>query len=268
MNHNEKSLAKPGIKAKKSLGQHFLFDTAILDRIVKSADISAQDTIIEVGPGLGTLTRQLSATAKRVIAIEKDGELMPRLQTDFEGVDNISFVQSDILQWTLPSDITSYKVVANIPYYISTPIITYFLRTLPLAPESITILVQKEYAQKAVATPPRASSFSNMIHLLATPTICFDVAAGSFTPPPKVTSSVLKLDLKPHRPPYLDQLLKFIEQGFVNPRKTLRNNIKYLGKEVLDTLPEDLLKRRPETLSPVEWEQLFQLVTSYWSLVN
>ncbi|HLC15262.1 MAG TPA: rRNA adenine dimethyltransferase family protein, partial [Thermodesulfovibrionia bacterium] len=140
------------LKTKKRLGQHFLFDTNILQRIVSAADVCPDDTVIEIGPGLGTLTRQLAARAGRVIAIEIDLELVNQVKRGFTSTPNVDIVHEDALKFDYQSVGSAFKVVSNIPYSITTPLVFRLLECQP-ALQSMTLLVQKEVAERMAALP-------------------------------------------------------------------------------------------------------------------
>ena len=242
-------LRKYGIRANKSLGQNFLIDEDIVNGIVESADIGKDDLIIEIGPGLGTLTKELIKFAGKVIAIELDLKMINILKNRFAGENNLEIIHGDILKLDLMEIIRSefcrggspcppVKVVANLPYYITTPIIMKLLENmLPL--ESITVMIQKEVAQRLVATPGSnlAGVITYAIHYYCKPETLIDVPSDSFIPSPEVESSVIRLNVlrEPSIAVSNEQLFfKIIKQAFSQRRKTLVNTL--TGLEGLDKI--------------------------------
>ncbi|PPD58194.1 16S rRNA (adenine(1518)-N(6)/adenine(1519)-N(6))-dimethyltransferase RsmA [Dehalogenimonas etheniformans] len=261
-------LERYNLSARKGLGQNFLIDRSILDKIVSAADISRSDTIVEVGPGLGVLTRALAERAGKVIAVELDRGMASLLRETMSGLSNVEIVERDILE-TKVEDLVNgagYKVVANLPYYITSPVLRHFLES-PHQPQSLVVMVQREVARQVVAKPPEMSLLSIAIQFYAVPRIVSHVSAGAFYPPPKVSSAILKIDVLPKRRLQMDDeavFFKLARAGFSTRRKQLVNAIssgldldKARGSELL--LKADIdPKRRAETLTIDNWLKLLQ----------
>jgi len=234
-------------KAKKSLGQHFLMHARIAERIVLVADVGKDDTVLEIGPGTGMLTKELLKQAERVVAIEADGELFEKLKADFaseitEG--RLDLIHADIRTWPTPGvghvDQKKYKVVANIPYYLTGEIFRMFL-SAKNQPGSMTLLVQKEVAERitrsgkpysAKATKGKESILSLSVKAYGEPKYEFTVPRGAFRPAPKVDSAVLTIRnisrknfaTTAHEKRFFD----LIHAGFAHKRKLVGNNLKWL----------------------------------------
>jgi len=238
-------------KAKKSLGQNFLQSKTIVQRIVKTAKVTKKDHIIEIGPGLGILTEELAKHTAHTTAIEIDSDLIPKLKSN-PALAKVEILNEDALRFTPPKT-GKYKVVANIPYYITSPLITHFLTT-PNPPTSMTILVQKEVAKKIITNPPE-SILALQTQLYSTPTLAFQVPAKHFDPKPKVDSTVIHLETlkKSARPKNPEKILKLAKQAFSQKRKMLSNTLKD-HKEALAKLK--LQDKRPQHLTIKNWEQL------------
>ncbi len=210
------------------LGQHFLTDQSVLERIAKAA-ASAGDTVIEIGPGRGALTVQLVCIARRVVAVELDRVLAAALPAECGHPSNLEVVQGDVLNLDLKELLRGpgcqeSVVAGNLPYYITSPI----LRAVFAASDSFrcaTFLIQEEVANRTVARPGGKSFgyLSCLCQLFSCPTKLFDVPAGAFSPQPKVSSAVVRFTMRPTVPP--NGLLEFLRRCFRNPRKTLRNNL-------------------------------------------
>ncbi len=220
---------------RKKYGQNFLIDDNILSEIIGSADISKADTVLEIGPGIGTLTEELCKNAGKVIAVEIDSELIPILEDTLFNYSNITIVNNDILKVDIEKLTEEYnngerfKVVANLPYYITSPIIMELLeRRLPI--ESITLMVQKEVAERMTAGPGTKDygSLSLAVRYYTTPEIICNVSPSCFMPKPKVESSVIKLIVN-EKPPYdvndEELLFHIIRASFNQRRKTLANGL-------------------------------------------
>ena len=244
--------------AKKSLGQNFLFDPAILGRIIEAASIGPDDTIVEIGPGPGRLTTLLSKVAKKVLAIELDSDLYIKLQDELAGRENVELVLGDALKYRY-DDLGSFKVVANIPYYITTPIIFSLIAARDNL-VSMTLTIQKEVAQRIVANPGTKDYgvLSLAVQYHADPEIKFIIPAGAFRPVPKVDSAVIHMHIrKTPKVIVADEalLFKIIRAGFSQRRKTLSNALKPLMPDIKDVLIDTGIDpgRRGETLSMDEF---------------
>jgi 16S rRNA (adenine1518-N6/adenine1519-N6)-dimethyltransferase len=244
--------------AKKSLGQNFLFDPAILGRIIEAASIGPDDTIVEIGPGPGRLTTLLSKVAKKVVAIELDSDLYIKLQDELAGRENVELVLGDALKYRY-DDLGSFKVVANIPYYITTPIIFSLIAARDNL-VSMTLTIQKEVAQRIVANPGTKDYgvLSLAVQYHADPEIKFIIPAGAFRPVPKVDSAVIHMHIrKTPKVIVADEalLFKIIRAGFSQRRKTLSNALKPLMPDIKDVLIDTGIDpgRRGETLSMDEF---------------
>ena len=203
------------IKPKRSLGQNFLINQGILDKIVRAAEVGPKDTVVEVGPGTGNLTRKLSEKAKRVVAVEKDHRLIEELKEKFKN-SNVEIIEEDILKLkaeSLKLKVGEYKIVANIPFYIT----SHFLRTVfeewP-KPKLIVLTVQKEVAQRIMAKPPHMNLLALSVQFYSSPTIIGYISKGSFRPMPKVDSAIIKLVPKKDTSVNKDIFFKLIKAGF------------------------------------------------------
>ena len=209
---------------KKRYGQHFLSDRNILQRIVRLADIASGDTVIEIGPGAGSLTRELAAVAGRVIAIEIDRDLIPKLRASVGA--NVDVVEADALEVDLATIAGGmFHIVGNLPYNISTPLLKRFIDARERILD-VTIMLQKEVAERIRATPGSIhyGPLSVLIQYYATPVWGFTVPPGAFTPRPKVDSAVIRLEWKPGIPNAKD-FTDFIHRAFGSRRKKLLNNL-------------------------------------------
>lgn len=225
------------MKLKKSLGQHFLKDMAIIADIVSSADIKKEDTILEIGPGEGVLTKALLLTEAHVISIEKDDRLIPELQKMFIkeiALKQLDLIHADILDLELPHlPTSSYKIVANIPYYITGQIIRMFLES-DKQPTSMTLLVQKEVAERIVAKDGKESLLSLSVKIYGEPKLVRTVGRGAFSPQPSVDSAVLLIEnISKEKLALIKEkdFFDIIHLGFAHKRKQLLPNLSILYKK-------------------------------------
>lgn len=255
-----------GLHADKSLGQNFLRDPIALQRIVDSAEVLPTDTVLEIGPGLGALTRHLAAAAGEVVAVELDGRLIPALEETITGFTNIRIVQGDILD-VEPADVISvedYLVVANIPYYITSALLRHLLESTP-RPRRVVLTVQKEVADRICAKPGDMSLLALSVQVYGQPNVAAKIPAGAFHPAPKVDSAVVRIDLFPEPViPYaqLNTFFALAKAGFSQKRKKLRNSLSAGMRRSTEEIEQSLLaagidpNRRAETLSLEEWREL------------
>jgi 16S rRNA (adenine1518-N6/adenine1519-N6)-dimethyltransferase len=261
-------LHEHGLRANKGLGQNFLQDLTALEKIVEAAEIQPDDVVLEIGPGLGSLTRYLALSAKSVIAIELDRELIPALQTVLAPYPNARVVEGDILQVTLSSlvDTDDYLVVANVPYYITSAIFRHLLETSP-RPRRMVLTIQKEVAERICAKPGDMSLLALSVQVYGQPKIAAIIPAEAFFPVPKVDSAIIRVDMLPQPripTPLLDIFFQMAKAGFSQKRKTLRNSLS-AGLRISTSDAGQLLEksgvdpmRRAETLSLDEWASLCQ----------
>lgn len=228
-------MKKYNLTANKKLGQNFLIDSEAINEIVASANLSKEDMVIEIGPGLGTLTSMLLEKAGKVIAIELDDRMVKILNDRFSLYNNFELINDDVLKVNLPELIEkngqykNVKVVANLPYYITTPIIMKLLENR-LKIDSITIMIQKEVAERIVANPGTklSGAITYSVHYYAEPEEITIVPNTSFIPSPEVDSEVIKLNIRKNPPVELkDEKLFFsiIKTSFMQRRKTLSNGL-------------------------------------------
>ncbi len=264
-----------GIDPKRSLGQNFLVDERHLDRIVAAAELTPDDVVLEIGPGLGTLTRRLAAQAGQVVAVELDDRLIELLAADFADQPHVHIVHADILQRDVPAllaahtaaagaPVAAYKVVANLPYYITSLALRHILEATP-PPVLAVVMVQKEVAERICAQPGDLSLLAVSVQFYAEPRIVQRVPAGAFYPAPKVDSAVLRLDIRPQ--PAITTVAPAVffdiaRAGFGQKRKQLANSLsaglalpKGAVHAALLTAGIDP-KRRAETLTLEEWGRL------------
>lgn len=251
---------------KKQLGQNFLVDTHALQRVIEAAEIEPGDEVLEIGPGLGSLTRLLAVTARQVTAVEIDDQLIPVLKEVLTPFSNVKVIQGDILKLDISKLITteSYIVVANIPYYITSAVLRHLLGSHP-RPDRMVLTIQREVAERICARDAKMSLLSLSVHIYGKPSIASRIPAGCFYPVPDVESSVIKIDLYPDPaipPRLLDTFFVLAHAGFAQKRKTLRNSLS-AGLSISADKAAHLLEisgidpqRRAETLSISEWEKL------------
>jgi 16S rRNA (adenine1518-N6/adenine1519-N6)-dimethyltransferase len=259
-------LKQYGLHPDKKLGQNFLQDPFALESIAAAAEIQPMDIVLEIGPGLGSLTRYLAVSARQVVAVELDADLIPPLKAVTKPYKNIRIIHGDILKIS-PKELIhepGYLVVANIPYYITSAIIRHLLEKDP-KPRRIVLTIQKEVADRICAKPGDMSLLALSVQVYGKPRVVNRIPANAFFPAPKVDSAVLCVDIYESpkiQPELLDNFFKLIKAGFSQKRKTLRNSLSS-GLHISSTEAEGLLKkanidpmRRAETLSIEEWRGL------------
>lgn len=268
-------LQKHGFTFKKSLGQNFLVDLNILENIVYEAGVTKETGVIEIGPGIGSLTEHLALHAKKVVAFEIDQRLIPVLNDTLQAYEHVHVIHEDILEADLPqtiqtyfSDVEEVRVVANLPYYITTPILLKLLESR-LSIASITIMIQKEVATRMAAEPNSKNygSLSIAVQYYTEAEVVMDVPKTVFMPQPNVDSSVLHLELREKPPVEVEdeeQFFNLVRASFVNRRKTLLNNLASFYKgtydkaeisERLESIGIDP-RRRAESLSMEEFSKM------------
>ena len=256
------------LRARKRLGQHFLVDDEVLAVITSAAGLVPGDVVIEVGPGLGFLTRELARNAGRVIAVELDSRLAAMLRETLAAYDNVSIVNGDILDID-PASLASggYRVVANLPYYITSPVLRHFLEA-SVRPESMLVMVQKEVAEAIAAEPGQRSVLSISVQYYGKPEIVSYVPARSFYPAPEVDSALLRIDVYPQPAVAVGDEKGFfglVRAGFTASRKQLVNSLAQglgLPKAEVWSLLEGAgiaPQRRAETLTLEEWANLWRV---------
>lgn len=258
--------------ALKSMGQNFLTDRGVLEKILAAAAVGPEDTVVEVGPGLGVLTRALAERAGRVIAVELDRGLVGVLRERFVGLSGVRIVEGDILKTDIQelAGGAPYMVVANLPYYITSPALRHFLEN-PHPPEKLVVMVQKEVAQQITARPPEMSLLSVAVQFFGTPKLVSRVPAGAFYPPPRVDSALLRVDVLPVPRLSWEETAGFFRiarAGFATRRKQLVNALAG-GLGIGKAEAESWLaaagidpSRRAETLSIDEWINLYRACRS------
>lgn len=256
-------LSRYDIRPSKGLGQNFLINDGLLEKIVDSADIKKSDVILEIGPGIGNLTIRLAEKAAKVIAVEKDEKMMAILEQAVGTLPNIEIIQGDILSSESKAPVSGYKVVANLPYYITSPVIRKFLESNN-PPDEMVLMVQKEVAQRICSKPPRMSLLAASVQFYAEAKILFYVSKKSFWPKPKVDSAVIRItpadNLRAQISP--DLFFRVVKAGFTQPRKQLANNLSNglkLDKETVKNRLEasDIQpSQRAETLTVDNWIKL------------
>ena len=257
------------MKTKKSLGQQFLHSPAIIAGIVSAGKVVSDDTVVEIGPGEGTLTEALLQTGANIVSIEKDDRLIPVLEEKFRkeiSSEKLRLIHGDILDFKISQKNlgvkNSYKVVANIPYYITGQIIRMFLES-DYKPESMTLLVQKEVAERIVAKDGKESLLSLSVKVFGEPRYVRKVGRGAFSPQPNVDSAIITITPLKDKPQESTELFfSIVKAGFSAPRKQLVNNfsraLKKDKREVAAWLVKNNIQptQRAETLTVTEWKQL------------
>lgn len=257
-------LRQLGMRPNKALGQHFLHDRRVVARIVETAGIDHRDDVLEFGPGLGILTSELSKSARRVIAIEKDtvyADYLSRVAPP-----NVQIINADALETDISALFAGeFKVVANLPYNVGNAIVRHCLESRR-RPASMTVMLQLEVARRIVATPPEMSILAVSVQFFGDARFCFRVGRGAFTPPPNVDSAVIRVDTTDPQLPEVDfdPFFRIVRAGFGQRRKQLVNTL----ATGLDASKLDIAsaleragidpQRRPETLTIDEWVTLYR----------
>lgn len=263
-----------GLRPRKGLGQNFLTDPVALGRIVAAADLGPADRVVEVGAGTGSLTHLLAERAGRVVALELDPGLVELLHERVAGLPNVEIVHGDVLKFSTSRFAgQGYKVVGNLPYYITSAILRHFLENVP-RPQLMVVTVQREVAARIVAGPGDMSLLAVSVQLYGQPRIVARIPAGAFYPPPEVDSAVLRIEVSESpsllREGGLEETAYFrvVRAGFSQKRKTLRNSLSAgLGLDPIDT--QRFLEQvgidpraRAETLSLEEWARVAGVIYS------
>lgn len=268
-------LAREGFHIKKRFGQNFLVDKNILEKIIKEAHISKETDVIEIGPGFGALTEGLLTQARRVLAYEIDRDLMPILKKNFADVSNLVLVNQDILDCDIDVDIERYLpksqetiVVANLPYYITTPILMRFLET-SMKVSTLYLMMQMEVANRVTSAPNSKAygALSVVINYRATSKVLFSIPRSVFVPKPNVDSAIVRLEIRKdvvNRPVDEKRFFVFVHQCFAQRRKTLINNLRAIfsgqTREELETHLNACglaINIRAESLTTVDFLQLW-----------
>jgi len=259
------------IRAKKSLGQNFLSDPNYLKKIVDAARVGPEDQVLEIGPGLGHLTRVLASRARKVLALELDERLIPLLRKEFSMILNVEIVQADAIDYPYEALQDRWKVVANLPYYISTPIIQKLVACRDKF-TTLTLMLQQEVAERVASLPggKEYGYLSVLVQLYAEPRIEFMVPPSAFSPKPEVNSAVITLTIR-DRPAVAvsDEIffVRVVKAAFSQRRKTLRNALKQLNvpaeKMAMVLIKTGIdLSRRAETLTVKEFGLLADYLSS------
>jgi 16S rRNA (adenine1518-N6/adenine1519-N6)-dimethyltransferase len=274
-------LRRSGLRARKGLGQHFLIDEEVLKLIISAAELTSTDVVMEVGPGLGVLTKELAKQAGWVVAIELDSKLAAILKETLASFGNVAIINEDVLdidpasllqeqKAKFPPQVTSpfgYKVIANLPYYITSPVLRHFLEA-SVKPQIMVVMVQKEVAEAIVAKPGQMSVLSISVQFYGEPKIIDYVPAQCFYPAPEVDSAILRIDLYPEPAVAVTDEKSFFElvrAGFAASRKQIGNSLSQgLGLPKADVLSlletaNIVPQRRAETLTLEEWARLWQV---------
>ena len=255
------------------MGQHWLTDTDLLDRIVEAAEIRADEAVIEVGPGTGLLTERLVGLGDSLAAVELDSRLASRLAGRYAGRPGVAVIKADVLSVSVPDLLKlggahpPYVVLGNLPFYVATAIVRHFLGATP-PPRRMMVTLQAEVAEAMCASPGAMRLLSVQVQMLARTRLLFSIPAEAFSPSPKVDGAVVSLDVRQELAANVDDLdnfLSFVEGGFSAPRKQLRNSLA-LGFGIAGPEAEGLLAaarikpdRRPQTLSLKEWSDLYRV---------
>lgn len=260
-------LKKNSFKLTKSLGQNFLIDDTVLEDIITAADVNKDDEIIEIGPGFGALTSLLLDRSKNVTAVEIDKKIIPILNEEFKDYSNLKIINEDVLKCDMDEIIgeNEVKILANLPYYVTTPIITKLIKGKSKI-KSITIMIQKEVADRIAASPSTKEygALTLLVSYYCSVTKVREVSPESFIPSPKVSSTVINLIPRKEKSVKLNDetlFFKIIRESFNMRRKTLSNSLMHLGlsrEELINVLTDSDIdpKRRGETLSMEEFAML------------
>lgn len=256
------------VKPKKGLGQNFLSQMGVIEKLVRAANIGKNETILEIGPGTGNLTAELAKTGNKLVAVEKDQEMMDILNERFKDAANVEILAGDALKFDETKIAPPYKIAANLPFYLTAPLIRRFLESTN-PPLSLTVIVQKEVAQRICATTPKMNLLAISVQFYAAVKIINYVSKGNFWPVPKVDCAILQIT--PHiyegeraDKKFVDRFFETAKAGFVQPRKQLANNLakqlKLEKERTIAWLAANNIKpsQRAETLTIGDWINLTQ----------
>ncbi|HUW72079.1 MAG TPA: 16S rRNA (adenine(1518)-N(6)/adenine(1519)-N(6))-dimethyltransferase RsmA [Candidatus Humimicrobiaceae bacterium] len=263
-------LKKYRLRPSKGLGQNFLINRGTIDKVIRAADLKPEDIVLEIGPGLGVLTRELAKEAKKVIAVEKDPNLAIIMSKELiKEVRNIEVAQGDILKILnskLPTPNSYNKVIANLPFYLTAPVIRKFLES-DIQPKLMALIIQKEVAQRICAKIPDMNLLAISVQFYARPKIISYISKKSFWPQPKVDSTIIKITTDDRQSGInKDLFFKIVKAGFSQPRKQLINNLsKKLGIDKIKIeswlLKNDIQpEQRAETLTVKDWIKLTETI--------
>ena len=260
----------------KRLGQNFLIDKRAIKKLIRAVELQPKDIILEIGPGIGTLTIELAKKVKRVVAIEKDQKMVEILKETLKDYENVEIVKGDILK-TQNSKLKNinYKVVGNLPFYLTAPVIRKFLELPEARPRAMVLVIQKEVGQRICAKPPDMNLLAVSVQFYAKPEIISYISKKSFWPQPKVDSAIFRITPPINADRKLidaDLFFRIVKAGFSHPRKQLINNLSRLRQDFggqakkinKEEIKNWLLKnnirpsQRAETLSVGDWINLLQ----------
>jgi len=268
----KKTLKQYGLQPSKRLGQNFLVDGGAINKIIEAADLQPDDTVLEVGPGLGVLTKELAKRAKKVIAVEKDKNMVEILKksigSTYGNYGGVKIILGDIREIkNLKLKIKNYKVVGNLPFYLTAPVVRQFLELADVGRPQVSLMVlvvQKEVGQRICSKPPRMNLLAVSVQVYAEPKIISYISKESFWPSPDVDAAIIKITPKPQslRTPDVRKFFAIVKAGFSQPRKQLINNLSSGLKADKAKIREWLLRndiqpsRRAETLNIEDWIKL------------
>lgn len=261
----KKLLKDYNLRPSEKLGQNFLVSKSALTKTIQAANLKSEHIVLEIGPGIGTLTRALAQRVKKVIAIEKDKRLIKVLHQTLNDLDNVEIIPGDIRELQTTNDklqiTNSYKVVSNLPYYLSSFVIRKLLESKH-PPNLMVLIIQKEVAQRIIAKPPNMRLLSVAVQFYAQPTIEGYISSSEFWPQPKVDAAILKVVPQPEPKVNPNLFFKIVRAGFAHPRKQLVNNLSS-GLELNKNKTRAWLLRsnikpeqRAETLTITDWIKL------------
>jgi len=251
------------LKPNKRLGQNFLISRKVLRRIIQTAELSKKDAVLEIGPGFGILTQELAKKVKKVIAVEKDKKMVEILKKTLKDYKNVEIIHGDILKiQNSKFKIQNYKVIANIPYYLTSPLIRLFLEA-ENPPQEMVLLIQKEVAQRICSQPPKMSLLAVSVQFYSQPKIISYVSKKSFWPQPKVDSAIIRIgQIKKPKNINIKKFFQIVKAGFSSPRKQLANNLSQklnIGREKIKKALTECgldIKVRAQNLSVEDWIKL------------
>ncbi len=268
-------LKKHKIRPSKWLGQNFLIDKSVIKKVIKAAELCPEDIILEIGPGIGAITQELAKRAKKIIAVEKDPKMCKILEETLKDFKNVKIINKDILKYQIAkrslglvydSKNQKYKVVANLPFYITAPVIRKFLESNN-PPQEMILIVQKEVAQRICSKPPKMNLLAVSVQFYSKAKIISYISKKSFWPQPKVDSAILKISAfnRPRKSVFNQRFFRIVKDGFSQPRKQLANNLSNSLKLNKEQIKLWLFKnniqpsQRAETLTIKDWFKLTKM---------